>query len=415
MLVYDEFDWIEDTSAIKSTMVIATQNPNIRTVIASTASGKKDLYYKFCTDPSHGYEEHRWSVWEGNMVWDIETAIQESMKMNWNEYVQEYEADFGEESMGWIPKELIEEIFGWPQFDNGVEGSDFYDNMGKMDITSPIRTMGVDWDKMGTVGPSIVITELDRRVQKMRVVHAEVIDKSVKGFTLGNAVRRIIKLNEMYDPNFIYCDRGYGERQVEELHEYGQMHPDTGLSYKVKGIHFSEKVQVHDYVSNQVVKKPVKQVMAADMRQWFYERRVIISRYRADLRRQLENFRVEKVTQQGYKFNEDDEHLVDAFMLSIHAVSVHFDELFERMAPPVIMSTGIQLSDMYKTPIEAEHRKMNDRLMDKTVAPAVYHVGYKPVREGRFSRHYDGPGVNMPSRPNSRDWGKGRGGSGWGR
>jgi len=220
MLVYDEFDWIEDESAIKSTMVIATQNPNIRTIIASTASGKKELYYKFCTDPTHGYEEHRWSVWEGNMVWTIETAIQESMKMNWNEYVQEYEAEFGEEAMGWIPKELVDEMCSWPDFQPGLPGSDFYDSRGPIDLGSPIRTMGVDWDKMGTVGPSIVITELDRRVQKMRVVHCETIDKSVKGFTLGNAVRRIIELNDIYNPHYIFCDRCYGERQVEELHEY---------------------------------------------------------------------------------------------------------------------------------------------------------------------------------------------------
>ena len=40
-------------------------------------------------------------------------------------------------------------------------------------------------------------------------------------YTLDNAVNSIIEMNEIYNPSWIFCDRGYGDYQLERLHIYG--------------------------------------------------------------------------------------------------------------------------------------------------------------------------------------------------
>ena len=55
------------------------------------------------------------------------------------------------------------------------------------------------------------------------------------------AVKTIIELNDIYKPAMIYCDRGAGEYQIEQLCIYGKEHPETRLHEKVKGFQFSQK------------------------------------------------------------------------------------------------------------------------------------------------------------------------------
>jgi len=345
LIVFDEFDFMMNEDHINAVMAIQTQDPNISVIIASTPSGRRGLYWKFCTDKTHGYEEHNWTVWETNPVWTVKTAIMQVIRMPWNTYLQEYEAQFGEETAGWIRKALLDEACE-------SDLSDFYHNQGPVDPGSPIRVMGVDWDKYNTAGPSMVIIELDRVHQKMRVVHSEMMPRAggaahMQEYTFGNAVKRIIALNKEYNPHFIYVDRGAGERQLEELWEYGERHPESGLDIKVHGIHFGSKVETTDWVTGETVKKNVKQVMTAEMRIWFEERRIVVSQYDTMLRKQLENYRVVGVTQSGYKFNDDEEHLVDSLMLAMHGVTVHFDEMFDKWVPVIVASVNRTVGDMY--------------------------------------------------------------------
>jgi len=341
LIVFDEFDFIENQGAIDAVMNITIQpgTDEVEVIVASTPSGKRGKYYFYCTDRAQGWEEHQWTAWEANQDFTLERAIDRVTNLHWNDYLHDVEADFGEEAFGWIRKLLIDEAHA------GALG-DFFINKGPIDHKSPIRTMGVDWDKMNNVGPSFVIVEFHRILKKMVVVHSETMPVD-DHYTFQKAVKRIIDLNTLYNPHYIYVDRGYGESQIEQLHAHGEMYPDSGLREKVKGISFSSKVACIDYSTGEKIDKLVKQVMASEMLRWFEEHRIVLSEYDIPLIRQLENFRVVKLTQLGYKFNEDDEHLVDALMLAIHAVSVKFDELFQRIVPPVIISTDVTVGDLY--------------------------------------------------------------------
>ena len=343
-IVFDEFDYIEDEAAIKGILSILTENPNMPVIIASTPSGRRGMFWKYCNKPELGYELHRWTVWEANPRWTVEMAIVELIDKGWDTYVHEYEAEFGEEQFGWIRKQLLLEAF---------EGkfSDYIPNKGKICVNSPIRTMGVDWDKSAHLGPCLLIMEADPVIQKFRVVHTEMIPARggadyMEEYTLINACKRIIALNEEFNPHYIYIDKGFGEMQGEILRKYGADNPETGLIYKVKSISFSSRVNIYDEATGTKQTHQIKQVLMTQMRKWFEERRVVGSRHSVTLRDQLENYRVEGVTQVGYKWNTEDEHFVDALALAIHAINVEFQHLFNTIVPMQVATTDFSLDTL---------------------------------------------------------------------
>lgn len=73
------------------------------------------------------------------------------------------------------------------------------------------RTMGVDWDKFGAAS-SILILEYDLTLNKFKVLKRVEVPRSE--YTYDNAVNKIVELNEIYNPSFIYCDAGSGEIQI---------------------------------------------------------------------------------------------------------------------------------------------------------------------------------------------------------
>jgi hypothetical protein len=341
-IVFDEFDYIEDEAAVKGIMAIFTEDPEkMNIMIASTPSGKRGLFWRYCNKPELGYELHRWSVWEANPKWSVEIAIVELLDKQWHTYVHEYEAEFGEEEFGWIRKQLLLEAF---------EGkhSYFIPNKGKQFEHSPIRTIGVDWDKSAHLGPCICIIEADPQIKKFRIIQTEMIPAKggteyMEEYTLINACKRIVQLNEELNPHAIYIDKGFGEMQGEILRKYGQDNPESGLTKKVRSISFSSRVNIYDEATGVKTTHQIKQVLMTQMRKWFEERRIIGSRHSITIRDQLENYRVEGVTQVGYRWNTEDEHYVDALALAIHAVNVEFKHLFNTIVPMQVATTDFSL------------------------------------------------------------------------
>ena len=57
---------------------------------------------------------------------------------------------------------------------------------------------------------SILILEYDQTFNKFRVINRTEIESSE--FTFDKAVKKIIDLNAIYNPSYIYIDRGSGEK-----------------------------------------------------------------------------------------------------------------------------------------------------------------------------------------------------------
>jgi len=230
-------------------------------------------------------------------------------------------AEFGEETIGVFHKRFI---------DRAKQHDDYY-YLDK--ATYPAyRIIGVDFDKYGDAS-QIIVLEYDQnftvdnvKSPKFRIIHRAEIPKGE--FTLDNTVRKIIELNTKFNPRFIYCDRGYGEYQVETLHKYGMQHPETELHHKVKGVAFSSSLDVRDPFTKQVEKKPIKPFMVNQLSIWLERDNLILSPHDELIWKQMENYQVIRKTVTGQPvYTSENEHALDALMLAVLGFTLEFPQL----------------------------------------------------------------------------------------
>ncbi|MFS8639356.1 MAG: hypothetical protein LOD90_00815, partial [Symbiobacteriaceae bacterium] len=86
-------------------------------------------------------------------------------------------------------------------------------------------------------------------------------------YTLDFAVNRVVELDRIFRPAFIYVDRGYGDYQVERLQILGKEaapgDSKYGLDKRVRGIQFRENITVREPGTGKEINKNVKEVMVA--------------------------------------------------------------------------------------------------------------------------------------------------------
>ena len=173
---------------------------------------------------------------------------------------------------------------------------------------------------------SILVLDYDMQFNKFRVINRTEIPKSE--YTYDNAVNRIIELNEVYNPSWIYVDRGAGEYQIERLHIIGDQHPETGLKVKVKGFSFSNRLPVVDPISKKTTQEPLKPFMVNQLAIAIERGRIMLSPYDDLLYRQLTNYTVVRIGQNGAPiFTDIDEHFVDALGLAYLAFVLEFPDI----------------------------------------------------------------------------------------
>lgn len=267
-------------------------------------------------------------------------------------------AEFGEETIGVFKKELVDlakKSYSYQDYQKNPADPSKGAKQG-------YRILGVDWDKYANASQAVII-EYNKAKKKFVVIKRHETPKSE--FTLTNAVNRIIELNEEYNLDYIYVDRGFGEFQVETLHKYGMSHPETGLTQKVFGISFAETKEVRDPATKQMSSMPIKPFMVNQLVNVFEAKRIDISSYDEMIIRQLENYQVVKKTVSGSPvYTSSDEHALDCMMLSIFG--------FVERYPAVISDVLVFKHDSMVAKIkvnpnkkENEIDKMYDDMIDK--------------------------------------------------
>lgn len=337
----DEIDYM-DRAGIDATTAIAMEDPNrIGIWCSSTPTGKRDFFYEICTNPHTGYKSYHYPSMV-NPDWDERMEGELRATMTEQAYIHEVLAEFGEETVGVFSKDAVEraksqflysyrelntwEIEQYRRAGMAVDDIVYYGPYTKSrPAPKAIRIIGVDWDKYGAA-TQIVVTEFDEVHKKFRVATRSEIPRGQ--FTLDNAVQRIIELNEIYDPKFIYVDRGFGEYQIEMLHKYGLEHPESGLRHKVKPIHFSNKIDIRDPGTNQIDKKDVKDFMINQTAILLDRDQILLSPFDDEIWKQMMNYSVVRITQNGKPiYTSENEHALDAFMLTIMGFTLEFPDI----------------------------------------------------------------------------------------
>lgn len=387
MIIADEMDYMgpDDLNAIYA-MLQKTSDRFTRDKIimgASTPSGLRNTFWDWCTNKELGYNEY-WFPAMANPMWDKE--MEKEMRLNYpdnNVFRQEVEADWGEPAEGVYPREFVDLAFQHDEYDENGKLKVRRDWKYVADITSANSefVFGIDWDKYGA-GVNLIVLEIcnekyedPRFAGKTRVAYREEI---IKGeFTYTHAIDRIEELNSIFRPKHIYVDRGAGEVQIELLHKRGMESPNTRFQHTVKGVHFSEAVEVRDPFTQQLIKKKAKHFMVDNLYRMFQNQEIFLPGSDEDLYLQIIAYIVKKENVYGEPvFSAGPgtvDHAHDALILACYAVADNYDELLN----PKFAAKGFVVSNDAFLPLfnieNARDEKVAEQLeeqgIDAPIAP----------------------------------------------
>lgn len=339
-VIVDEMDYMTGEDLIAIITIAADMTRDCGVWLSSTPSGKREKFWEFCVEAQGTTDEVPPGIYEGETwvesyypstcspLWQKDPKKNErewKMILGEDGYIREILAQFGPETVG---------VFNKSYIDRAKRDYVYSTKVRK----GPLRVVGVDWDKVQAT-PTLMCLEWcpDEKNASgdsgmFKIVARESIPRTE--FVLNAAVERIVQWNYIYDPEWIYVDRGCGEYQVERLHLLGleaqKGEPAYGLDRKVIGVNFNQNRKVKDPGTGEMIPKPTNVWMINQTVELFNNDKIIISQHDDVVYKQLENYRVEKITQGGRpRFTSKNEHCVDALALCVLAIVDNYPELTE--------------------------------------------------------------------------------------
>ena len=221
-LFLDEIDYM-GTDDYSTVAMIAGERSDIGMTCSSTPTGARREFYKMCTDPAWGYSQHFHPSMH-NPGWCQEMEDKFRASLTPSQYEHEILAEFGTEESGVFPKDKLDAALKFDyyayspltsiQLRNLMGGPmpcmlDYDDNHIAPPNPYGFRCVGVDFDQF-QAGSSIIVLDYDVNLKKFKVIKRVEVPRAE--YSLDNAVNWIIKINNIYNPSWIFCDRGYGEQ-----------------------------------------------------------------------------------------------------------------------------------------------------------------------------------------------------------
>jgi len=327
----DEADFLGE-SDFEVILAILASRPDCHLWASSTPTGKREMYWRWCTDSDLGFKEFYYPS-SVSPFWTKETEMLEKSMYSDQGYGHEFLAEFGEEAEG---------VFLNKYIDPCVRKY----TIGKIARNSKsMYTIGVDWNS-SAIGTHIVVTEWNQELNHgngaFRAVEKVIITQTE--FTQTVACEEIIRLNEKWDPVAIYVDQGFGYAQIEMLHKYGLSNPKTNLVQRVKGINFGDRIEIRDPATRKMVKKHVKPFMVNLCVKRVEDGNVIVPEsedIKHGLVGQMRDYTVVRRTAVGQPiFRDEDDHTLIAWMLSIMAATMERSDMVRLNTVPHIAIGG---------------------------------------------------------------------------
>ena len=218
----DESDYLADAD-FDSILAIAGERNDIGIFLSSTPTGARKRFWQACTDPNMHFKQfHFPSMCNPN--WGPKMEEQFRAQLSEQGYIHEILADFGSQETGVFNKDRLDQAMQIQRYTYApltysqrlkVEQNEWdveflippNDLGNRTYMRNPFRTMGIDWDKYGA-SSSLLILDYVPELNKFKVIRRVEVPKAEYSF--DKAVNMIIELNKIYDPAFIYADRGSG-------------------------------------------------------------------------------------------------------------------------------------------------------------------------------------------------------------
>lgn len=320
LIILDEMDYLDDES-IENIVALIMEHADVELVCASTPTGLRNYFYKFCRENMEFKEFHFTSMFNPSWSEKMEQELRQfyNTEAGWQ---HEILAEFGEATTSVFQHAYVQAARAEYRYEECRREPGW------------TYSLGVDWNDVHN-GTKIVVTGWNEKNGYFKVVAKETVQKL--GWTQTAAIEKIIELNRAWHPDFIYVDAGYGAMQVEVIRKFGldakyssaaTARVDMNLA-NVVGVNFSSKVEIKDPVSGQPVSKPMKPYLVENAVRRFEQGIMKFSIYDELLYRQLIGYQIEKVSKTGmpiYEAGPDGDHDLDGLMLSLLAFTMETSE-----------------------------------------------------------------------------------------
>lgn len=441
LIVLDEVDYMGE-SEITNIMNIRNEAPErIKMIVASTPSGRRESYYKWCTGATKTYEyDEEATIKNGRVsykiIWkpykknadgtyklnnlgqkmrdgngwttihapstvnpellkinpDTGLTYLEELKQDLTEmrFIQEVLADFGESISGVFLKKHI---------DYAVElgeklGVRYVTKNSELGERTGPRILGVDWDKKGA-DTNMVGIEYNRKLNVFVPFYRKSIPRGEWTYSL--AVEEIKRADREFNFDHIMIDSGHGEYQIEELRRYEKQNYVKGIGEKIHRINLSEKVKVWDPILKAYEKKHIKPFMVNNAVLMFERGVVALNPRDKETIQQFEAYEVKSWSVDGRPtYTDENEHILDCIVFALYGFVKYYDDILK-----VTKSARVSIIDK---PIDRVNEPIKSRDIlreteeEKRIRRVAKSLGLQPNRHWKRTSRAPRRSMGMPSR-----------------
>lgn len=422
LIVLDEMDYMGE-SEITNIMNIRNEAPErIKMIVASTPSGRRDSYYKWCVGATKTYAQDEQATAQNGRVtysvtmkpwktradgsfetnqlgdkmregngWttihapstvnpellkvnpDTGLTYLEELKLDLTEmrFIQEVMAEFGESISGVFLKKHIDIAIG-----HGERLKLEYAKRKQDRPRKGPRILGVDWDKR-KADTNMVGMEWDEEEQLFIPFFRKVIPRGE--FTYSEAVEAIKEAEYEFKFDYMMIDAGHGEFQIEQLHIWADKYR-PGFAKKIIRLNLSEKVKVMDPVTKKVESKHIKPFMVNNAVLMFEREKVALAPKDRDTIVQFESYEVKSWGSDGRPtYTDENEHILDCIVFALYGFTKYYDDIL-KVTKSAAVRTISQPLDRMRSDIKDRDIKPEtfEEKQTKRVAAAL---GIKPNRQ----------------------------------
>lgn len=367
LIIIDEADFLTQ-EAFDSITAILMDKPNTEIICTSTPMGE-GLLYKFAN--SKDYKEfHFPSFCIPHYNDDMDKEFRNSLSMM--AYIQEIMAEFGLSDNSVFDTDLVNRstLIGTSEsLHNVITNRNRY-----------IVSLGCDWnaDKVGT---RICVIAYDKIEHK--VIIANLSNVRREGWTQVAAIDKIVELNRLYTPDYIYVDEGFGEANVQQLkliavNLFGKVpadHPDLKLR-DVVPVNFSSTLELRDVMTGEIRKKYFKNFIVETTKRALETGLLAFKDpISAPIVEQMKNYIIKSRAANGRetyeaKSQEIGDHDLDAFMIALAGLQLNENSILDtrRYSNVTILPLEKRGTEAYNNSDKIEKRSYgNDEKYHRTV------------------------------------------------
>lgn len=221
-LYIDEMDYLGEND-FDTVSMIAAERDDIGMFCSSTPTGRRSKFYDLCTNKSLNYKEFHFPS-TMNPNWGPVMEAEFKGQLSDLGFTHEIMAEFGTQQSGVFDKAKIDlamtfDSYAYSKLDYfqeqrmkeaGIIPKMHIYERGSKAPMNPFRCVGIDWDKY-SASSSIIVLDYDMYSQKFKVIKRVEVPRGE--YSYDNAVNMVVEINEIYNPAWIYCDRGSGRKR----------------------------------------------------------------------------------------------------------------------------------------------------------------------------------------------------------